>query len=192
MAGADLREVLVSRVGLANGRLVLRMCGFPRQHSFFCRLTEDKKSERFFKVFYDRMKVAQQEIKATVTVNTSDLGNKKKDEETDRDAPSRKKGKCPPHPPHPPPPRSSPSASLCSSRTALLPCSSLTASRLQAVGGLGFPKQKADPAMTRFLPRNPSRIPALGRLFLCNKPTDVLLGQAPGVIGGKSINNPFL
>ncbi|XP_045141563.1 inositol 1,4,5-trisphosphate receptor type 1 [Echinops telfairi] len=65
------------------------------QHSFFCRLTEDKKSEKFFKVFYDRMKVAQQEIKATVTVNTSDLGNKKKDEETDRDAPSRKKGNGP-------------------------------------------------------------------------------------------------
>lgn len=55
-------------------------------------MTEDKKSERFFKVFYDRMKVAQQEIKATVTVNTSDLGNKKKDDEVDRDAPSRKKG----------------------------------------------------------------------------------------------------
>uniref|UniRef100_A0A670JCH9 Inositol 1,4,5-trisphosphate receptor n=1 Tax=Podarcis muralis TaxID=64176 RepID=A0A670JCH9_PODMU len=55
------------------------------QHSFFCRLTEDKKSEKFFKVFYDRMKVAQQEIKATVTVNTSDLGNKKKDDDSDRD-----------------------------------------------------------------------------------------------------------
>uniref|UniRef100_A0A7M4FBH1 Inositol 1,4,5-trisphosphate receptor n=1 Tax=Crocodylus porosus TaxID=8502 RepID=A0A7M4FBH1_CROPO len=61
------------------------------QHSFFCRLTEDKKSEKFFKVFYDRMKVAQQEIKATVTVNTSDLGNKKKDEDTDRDVPVRKR-----------------------------------------------------------------------------------------------------
>lgn len=70
--------------------------GFPWQHSFFCQLTEDKKSEKFFKVFYDRMKVAQQEIKATVTVNTSDLGNKKKDDEVERDAPSRKKGKCPP------------------------------------------------------------------------------------------------
>ncbi|KAM9186148.1 inositol 1,4,5-trisphosphate-gated calcium channel ITPR1 isoform 2-T2 [Dugong dugon] len=65
------------------------------QHSFFCRLTEDKKSEKFFKVFYDRMKVAQQEIKATVTVNTSDLGNRKKDDETDRDAPSRRKAKEP-------------------------------------------------------------------------------------------------
>uniref|UniRef100_A0A8C3XS99 Inositol 1,4,5-trisphosphate receptor n=1 Tax=Chelydra serpentina TaxID=8475 RepID=A0A8C3XS99_CHESE len=63
------------------------------QHSFFCRLTEDKKSEKFFKVFYDRMKVAQQEIKATVTVNTSDLGNKKKDEDSDRDAPVRKRVK---------------------------------------------------------------------------------------------------
>uniref|UniRef100_A0A4W6FGN4 Inositol 1,4,5-trisphosphate receptor n=1 Tax=Lates calcarifer TaxID=8187 RepID=A0A4W6FGN4_LATCA len=37
------------------------------QRSFFCRLTEDKKSEKFFRVFYDRMKLAQLEIKATVT-----------------------------------------------------------------------------------------------------------------------------
>uniref|UniRef100_A0A8C7X1S1 Inositol 1,4,5-trisphosphate receptor n=1 Tax=Oryzias sinensis TaxID=183150 RepID=A0A8C7X1S1_9TELE len=50
-------------------------------HSFFCRLTDDKKSEKFFRVFYDRMKSAQMEIKATVTVNTSDLGNKKPDED---------------------------------------------------------------------------------------------------------------
>ncbi|XP_048873418.1 inositol 1,4,5-trisphosphate receptor type 1 isoform X9 [Brienomyrus brachyistius] len=62
------------------------------QRSFFCRLTEDKKSEKFFKVFYDRMKLAQQEIKATVTVNTSDLGNKKKnDDAIDREVPVRKK-----------------------------------------------------------------------------------------------------
>uniref|UniRef100_A0AAQ5Z662 Inositol 1,4,5-trisphosphate receptor n=1 Tax=Amphiprion ocellaris TaxID=80972 RepID=A0AAQ5Z662_AMPOC len=63
------------------------------QRSFFCRLTEDKKSEKFFRVFYDRMKSAQLEIKATVTVNTSDLGNKKRDDETqDKDVPVRKKG----------------------------------------------------------------------------------------------------
>uniref|UniRef100_A0A8C9VDW5 Inositol 1,4,5-trisphosphate receptor n=1 Tax=Scleropages formosus TaxID=113540 RepID=A0A8C9VDW5_SCLFO len=63
------------------------------QRSFYCRLTEDKKSEKFFKVFYERMKLAQQEIKATVTVNTSDLGSKKKDDEaSDKDAPARKKG----------------------------------------------------------------------------------------------------
>uniref|UniRef100_A0A8C4IQV4 Inositol 1,4,5-trisphosphate receptor n=1 Tax=Dicentrarchus labrax TaxID=13489 RepID=A0A8C4IQV4_DICLA len=51
------------------------------QRSFFCRLTEDKKSEKFFRVFYDRMKSAQLEIKATVTVNTSDLGNRKRDDD---------------------------------------------------------------------------------------------------------------
>ncbi|RXN34350.1 inositol 1,4,5-trisphosphate receptor type 1 isoform X5 [Labeo rohita] len=64
------------------------------QRSFFCRLTGDSKSEKFFKVFYERMKLAQQEIKATVTVNTSDLGSKRKDEDTnDKDAQTRKKVK---------------------------------------------------------------------------------------------------
>lgn len=39
------------------------------------------------------MKLAQQEIKATVTVNTSDLGSKKKeDEPSDKDTLARKKG----------------------------------------------------------------------------------------------------
>lgn len=39
------------------------------------------------------MKLAQQEIKATVTVNTSDLGSKKKDDEpSDKDTLARKKG----------------------------------------------------------------------------------------------------
>ncbi|KAI4827064.1 hypothetical protein KUCAC02_030490 [Chaenocephalus aceratus] len=64
------------------------------QKSFFQRLTGDNKSEKFFKVFYERMKLAQQEIKATVSVNTSDLGSKKKEEEPpDKDAPSRNKVK---------------------------------------------------------------------------------------------------
>uniref|UniRef100_H3C9P0 Inositol 1,4,5-trisphosphate receptor n=1 Tax=Tetraodon nigroviridis TaxID=99883 RepID=H3C9P0_TETNG len=64
------------------------------QRSFFHRLTGDNKSERFFRVFNDRMKLAQQEIKATMTVNTSDLGSKKKDEEpADKDAPGRVKVK---------------------------------------------------------------------------------------------------
>uniref|UniRef100_A0A8B9HTW6 Inositol 1,4,5-trisphosphate receptor n=1 Tax=Astyanax mexicanus TaxID=7994 RepID=A0A8B9HTW6_ASTMX len=62
------------------------------QRSFFIRLTRDNKSEKFFKVFYERMKLAQQEIKATVTVNTSDLGSKRKDEDTnDKEAPTKKK-----------------------------------------------------------------------------------------------------
>lgn len=73
------------------------------QHSFFCRLTEDKKSEKFFRVFYDRMKLAQLEIKATVTVNTSDLGNRKRDDESqDKDPPVRKKGQRSPETPRPP------------------------------------------------------------------------------------------
>ncbi|KAF7646937.1 hypothetical protein LDENG_00180360, partial [Lucifuga dentata] len=64
------------------------------QRSFYHRLMGDNKSEKFFKVFYERMKLAQQEIKATVTVNTSDLGSKKKDEEPpDKDTPARKKVK---------------------------------------------------------------------------------------------------
>ncbi|XP_062854005.1 inositol 1,4,5-trisphosphate receptor type 1 [Trichomycterus rosablanca] len=64
------------------------------QHSFYKRLTEDKKSEKFFRVFYDRMKAAQLEIKATVTVNTSDLGNKRRDDHApDRDTPQRRRGK---------------------------------------------------------------------------------------------------
>ncbi|XP_075966966.1 inositol 1,4,5-trisphosphate-gated calcium channel ITPR1 isoform X3 [Anarhichas minor] len=64
------------------------------QRSFFCRLTEDKKSEKFFRVFNDRMKLAQLEIKATVTVNTSDLGNRKRDDDSqDKDVPVRKKAR---------------------------------------------------------------------------------------------------
>ncbi|XP_078804197.1 inositol 1,4,5-trisphosphate-gated calcium channel ITPR1 isoform X3 [Oryzias latipes] len=62
------------------------------QRSFYQRLTTDNKSEKFFKVFNERMKLAQQEIKATVTVNTSDLGSKKKDEEPpDKGTPPQKK-----------------------------------------------------------------------------------------------------
>lgn len=39
------------------------------------------------------MKLAQLEIKATVTVNTSDLGNRKRDDDApDKDVPVRKKG----------------------------------------------------------------------------------------------------
>ncbi|CAL8335835.1 unnamed protein product [Lota lota] len=64
------------------------------QDSFFRRLMADKKSEKFFRVFYERMKLAQLEIKATVTVNTSDLGNRKRDDDAlDKDVPARKKAK---------------------------------------------------------------------------------------------------
>uniref|UniRef100_A0A8D2LXR1 Inositol 1,4,5-trisphosphate receptor n=1 Tax=Varanus komodoensis TaxID=61221 RepID=A0A8D2LXR1_VARKO len=43
------------------------------QYSFYQQLNEQKKSEKFFKVLYDRLKTAQQEIRSTVTVNTIDL-----------------------------------------------------------------------------------------------------------------------
>ncbi|XP_053261118.1 inositol 1,4,5-trisphosphate receptor type 2 isoform X8 [Podarcis raffonei] len=51
------------------------------QYSFYQQLNEQKKSEKFFKVLYDRMKMAQQEIRSTVTVNTIDLSSKKKDDD---------------------------------------------------------------------------------------------------------------
>ncbi|XP_072418432.1 inositol 1,4,5-trisphosphate-gated calcium channel ITPR2 isoform X1 [Chiloscyllium punctatum] len=53
------------------------------QHSFHRQLNELKKSEKFFKVLYDRMKLAQQEIRATVSVNTNDLSCKKKEDDYD-------------------------------------------------------------------------------------------------------------
>uniref|UniRef100_A0A1A8CDF3 Inositol 1,4,5-trisphosphate receptor n=1 Tax=Nothobranchius kadleci TaxID=1051664 RepID=A0A1A8CDF3_NOTKA len=80
-------SILLAIALLEGGNTVIQL-------SFYHRLTGDNKSEKFFKVFYERMKLAQQEIKATVTVNTSDLGNKKKDEEPpDKDLPARKKAK---------------------------------------------------------------------------------------------------
>uniref|UniRef100_A0A3Q2XVB7 Inositol 1,4,5-trisphosphate receptor n=1 Tax=Hippocampus comes TaxID=109280 RepID=A0A3Q2XVB7_HIPCM len=53
------------------------------QDSFYSQLYKQKKSERFFKVFYDRMRLAQQEIRATVSVNMFELSCRKRDDETD-------------------------------------------------------------------------------------------------------------
>lgn len=44
------------------------------------KLTSGNISEKFFKVFYDKMKDAQQEIKSSVTVNTVELTNRPGDE----------------------------------------------------------------------------------------------------------------
>lgn len=151
---------------------VEKSVGFPRQHSFFCRLTEDKKSERFFKVFYDRMKVAQQEIKATVTVNTSDLGNKKKDDEVDRDAPSRKKGKW---------------SRACSPSTSWN-------YRLQSILPEAF--RRSRPVWLQCNSSQVSRAELLKRWFggssCVKRCMYLLLGQAQGFIGRKSICNLFL
>lgn len=62
------------------------------QKSFLARLTTDKNSEKFFKVFYDRMREAQAEIKATVSVNTGDgLSAKQEDKDPGKDD-TKKKG----------------------------------------------------------------------------------------------------
>lgn len=46
------------------------------QRSMFNKFQNAELSQAFFKVFYDKMKDAQQEIKSTVTVNTSDIASK--------------------------------------------------------------------------------------------------------------------
>uniref|UniRef100_A0A8C4QFE0 Inositol 1,4,5-trisphosphate receptor n=1 Tax=Eptatretus burgeri TaxID=7764 RepID=A0A8C4QFE0_EPTBU len=45
------------------------------QGSFYRRLTEDKHSEHFFRVFYERMNEAQQQIRAMVSVSTSEAAH---------------------------------------------------------------------------------------------------------------------
>uniref|UniRef100_A0A670J4A8 Inositol 1,4,5-trisphosphate receptor n=1 Tax=Podarcis muralis TaxID=64176 RepID=A0A670J4A8_PODMU len=69
------------------------------QKSFYNLMTGDKKSEKFFKVLHDRMKKAQQEVKSTVTVNMSDIGNKPRE---DKDSPDHtSKGMWKPKVPQP-------------------------------------------------------------------------------------------
>ncbi|KPM03397.1 inositol 1,4,5-trisphosphate receptor type 1-like protein [Sarcoptes scabiei] len=44
------------------------------QKSIYQKLTQQNNSEKFFKVFYDKIKFAQQEIKSTINVNGNDFG----------------------------------------------------------------------------------------------------------------------
>uniref|UniRef100_A0A8B9PPF0 Inositol 1,4,5-trisphosphate receptor n=1 Tax=Apteryx owenii TaxID=8824 RepID=A0A8B9PPF0_APTOW len=69
--------------GILLGIALLEGGNTQTQYSTYQQLKEQKKSEKFFKVLYDHMKVAQQEIRSTVTVNTIDLGSKKKDDDSD-------------------------------------------------------------------------------------------------------------
>lgn len=46
------------------------------QNSFFKLMMGDNKSEKFFKVLNDRMKEAQTDIKATVSVNVGEMTQK--------------------------------------------------------------------------------------------------------------------
>lgn len=64
----------------------------PTQNSFYSQLYKQKKSERFFKVFYDRMRLAQQEIRATVSVNMFEVSCRKRDDDSDLSSIRLKKG----------------------------------------------------------------------------------------------------
>jgi hypothetical protein len=46
-------------------------------------LMAERRTDTFFKVFYDRMKEAQMEIKNTVSVNTTDTQHKTPDKDKD-------------------------------------------------------------------------------------------------------------
>uniref|UniRef100_A0A3B4D1R0 Inositol 1,4,5-trisphosphate receptor n=1 Tax=Pygocentrus nattereri TaxID=42514 RepID=A0A3B4D1R0_PYGNA len=50
------------------------------QNSFYKLMMGDNKSEKFFKVLNDRIKNAQMDIKATISVNVGEMSNKAKDE----------------------------------------------------------------------------------------------------------------
>ncbi|XP_075458961.1 inositol 1,4,5-trisphosphate-gated calcium channel ITPR2 isoform X3 [Ascaphus truei] len=79
--------------GILLGIALLEGGNTQIQNSFHKQLNEQKKSEKFFKVLYDRMTAAQQEIRATVTVNTIDLGTKKKDDDYDSVTIPKKRGR---------------------------------------------------------------------------------------------------
>ncbi|XP_031335634.1 inositol 1,4,5-trisphosphate receptor isoform X3 [Photinus pyralis] len=53
------------------------------QKSMFSKLVGGELSQSFFKVFYDKMRDAQQEIKSTVSVNTSDMAAKAHEDKQD-------------------------------------------------------------------------------------------------------------
>uniref|UniRef100_A0A673CXM9 Inositol 1,4,5-trisphosphate receptor n=1 Tax=Sphaeramia orbicularis TaxID=375764 RepID=A0A673CXM9_9TELE len=59
------------------------------QNSFYYQLYKQKKSERFFKVFYDRMRAAQQEIRSTVSVNMFEASSRKRDDDKASSATSK-------------------------------------------------------------------------------------------------------
>ena len=64
------------------------------QKSVYTKLMAGELSQSFFKVFYEKMKDSQQEIKATVTVNTSDIAakaNEDKEQSKEMEKISRKR-----------------------------------------------------------------------------------------------------
>lgn len=56
-------------------------CPLILQNSFYKLMMGDNKSEKFFKVLHDRMKEAQADIKATVSVNVGEMTHKANEKE---------------------------------------------------------------------------------------------------------------
>ncbi|XP_023811698.1 inositol 1,4,5-trisphosphate receptor type 2 isoform X2 [Oryzias latipes] len=89
----NTKNDLVFEESILLGVALLRGGNTQTQNSFYSQLSKQKKSEKFFKVFYDRMRLAQQEIRATVSVNMFELGSRKRDEDSDVSSNRFKKGK---------------------------------------------------------------------------------------------------
>ncbi|XP_076840863.1 inositol 1,4,5-trisphosphate-gated calcium channel ITPR2 isoform X1 [Brachyhypopomus gauderio] len=75
------------------GIALLRGGNTQIQNSFYHQLHKQKKSEMFFKVFYDHMQLAQKEIRSTVSVNMFDVGSRKREEEGEVSTFRLKKGR---------------------------------------------------------------------------------------------------
>ncbi|XP_075997943.1 inositol 1,4,5-trisphosphate-gated calcium channel ITPR2 [Genypterus blacodes] len=75
------------------GCALLKGGNFTIQKSFYIQLNKQKKSEKFFKVFHDRMLSAQKEIRATVSVNMFELSCRKRDDDSDLSGIRFKKGR---------------------------------------------------------------------------------------------------
>uniref|UniRef100_A0A672P4Q1 Inositol 1,4,5-trisphosphate receptor n=1 Tax=Sinocyclocheilus grahami TaxID=75366 RepID=A0A672P4Q1_SINGR len=74
------------------GIALLRGGNTQIQNSFYSQLHKQKKSEKFFKVFYDRMELAQKEIRSSVSVNMFELSCRKREEEGEGSGIRHKKG----------------------------------------------------------------------------------------------------
>jgi inositol 1,4,5-triphosphate receptor type 1 len=54
------------------------------QKSIFLKLTSENSAEKFFKVFYDKMKFAQHEIKSSINVSPSELNKSEREQDGDK------------------------------------------------------------------------------------------------------------
>lgn len=88
----NLKPLSSPLIYLLHPDFLLTAALFFTQNSFYKQLYKQKKSEMFFKVFYDRMRLAQQEIRATVSVNMFELSCGKRDDDSDVISNRLKKG----------------------------------------------------------------------------------------------------